>query len=101
MPESIALITGVGGFGLIIVAVTWLGASHHAHGGLLSVYRADPWPRGLQESDTPHFAVEHADGLRRGSPAMAVTGHDDQHLDPVLVGTEVVELYTRRLGPHD
>jgi hypothetical protein len=101
---SVALVTVALGFGLIIVAGSWLGAgSHLPLAGLFPLQGRDDWPHGVQEGDAPHFAVEHADALRPGSPGAA----DERPRNPASVAQddaadpppEVVELYTRRLGP--
>jgi len=48
------------GFGLIAAAGAWLGAGRFdVFCGLIGTTRPTPWPVGVQETDTPHFAVEH------------------------------------------
>jgi hypothetical protein len=103
--ESITLVTVVVGFGLVTVVIAWLGDGHLSLGAFLPVQPRDEWPRGVQEGDVPHFAVEHVDALRPGSDGSAAAGdmpgssvtvdRDDQ---PVAQ-PEIVELYTRRLAP--
>ncbi len=48
------------GFGFIAAAGAWLGAGRFdVFCGLVGSTRPTPWPAGVQEPDTPHFAVEH------------------------------------------
>lgn len=94
MPESLALITAVAGFSLIIAAGARLGAgSHLSLAGLVAARAVNDWPHGVQESDVPRFAVAHADGLR---PDATPTTADFPAGE--FETAEIVELYEGPLG---
>lgn len=94
MPESLAFVTALAGFGLIIVAGARLGAgSHLSLAGLVPAHGQSDWPQGVQEPDAPRFAVAHADALRRdATPATADL--PAQEFDT----PEIIDVYERPLG---
>ena len=101
MPASVELVSVIVGFGLITFAGARLGAgSHLSLTGLFANQAVDAWPRGVQEGDVPHFAVEHADTLRH-RPVQA-SPFEDLALDSpepprsVLVAIEVRHRTPRR-----
>lgn len=100
MPAPVELVSVIVVFGLITVAGARLGAgSHLSLSGLFVSAWSSEWPRGVQESDVPHFAVEHADGLRHPPPAVAPyeeLGGDD----PQATRAEIVELHVGRVTSH-
>jgi hypothetical protein len=54
---------------IVIGALKLGGGMDLSLGGLwASPYARPDWPRRVQEADSPHFAVSHADALRRGTP---------------------------------
>jgi hypothetical protein len=60
----------IAGFGFLLGAGALLGAGMDTSlTGLFPRNGQRDWPRGVQESDVPRFAVEHLDALRPGSPA--------------------------------
>jgi hypothetical protein len=61
--------------------------------GLFPTQGRSDWPHGIQESDAPRFAVEHAAALRPG--AECDMGMDDVEDGPV---GDIVDLFNRRLG---
>jgi hypothetical protein len=79
----------------IVIGAFKLGAGMDLSlGGLwASPYARPDWPRHVQEADSPHFAVSHADALRRGTPiALApVVIHDDDEPQPEMVQIDDVE----------
>jgi hypothetical protein len=57
---DLTLPIGLLGFGIVAAAGAWLGAGRFdVFCGLVGTTRPTPWPVGVQEGDTPHFAVEH------------------------------------------
>jgi hypothetical protein len=53
------------GFGFVLGAGALLGAgSETSLTGLFAQNDRRDWPRGVQETDVPRFAVEHLDALR-------------------------------------
>jgi hypothetical protein len=90
VPSPVVLLSVLVGFGLIIVAGTWLGAgSHLALEGLFPAQGRSDWPRGVQEGDVPHFAVDHLDSPSHPAPA---------DIPPIAVGPVVV--HVGFLDPH-
>ena len=66
MPDAIVYIALV-----IVCSVAAIGGaralgSRAWHGGVITGQARSDWPRGIQEQDVPHFAIGHADALRRG-----------------------------------
>jgi hypothetical protein len=62
MLESIAVIVS---FGLIILAIQWLGSeTESALGGMLATAGQPDWPQGVQEEDVPRFVFGAAVGAR-------------------------------------
>jgi len=62
----------IAGFAFLVVAGALLGAGTDGNlTGMFPPSSKRDWPRGVQETDVPRFAVEHLDGLRRDySPAL-------------------------------
>lgn len=58
------------------------------------------WPRGVQEPDAPHFAVEHADSLRPNAEIDPAAAGPDADIE-VQVDGEIIELFNRRLASAD
>lgn len=88
MPDGLAFISMIAGFGFVIVAGAKIGAgSHTALVGLFATEGARDWPTGVQEADAPRFV------FARSSVVMAVTSAagDIPASDVPLV--EVEELY--------
>jgi len=54
---------------LFIAAATLRSGTTEGLDGLFAKSGEGDWPRGVQESDVPRFAIEHLDGLRPGSGA--------------------------------
>lgn len=54
---------------LFISAAMLRSGSAEGLDGLFARSDQRDWPRGVQESDVPRFAIEHLDGLRPGSGA--------------------------------
>jgi hypothetical protein len=53
------------GFGVLLAVAALAGAGSDPFlTGLFPQNDARDWPRGVQETDVPHFAVEHLDALR-------------------------------------
>lgn len=98
MGDPATLLAVIFGFTLLIVMASWLGAgttlSFH---GLWARPAVQDWPRGVQESDAPRFAVGHLDGLRPGQPMTVDTAPIafDDHIDAPR--TELIDLGSRRL----
>lgn len=61
-------------------------------GGVITTYRRDDWPYGVQEGDAPRFAVAHADALRPNPPREAV---ETVEVDGIPPAPEIVELHVR------
>ena len=98
MSDGVIYVTLVVGFGFVIVAGARLGAgSHLSLAGLFPTSGVRDWPKGVQESDAPRFAVAHLDGLRPEHPVtvgVARISADDPVDAPRI---EVIELTSRRL----
>lgn len=99
MSAPVELASVIVGFGLIAFAGARLGAgSHLSLGGLFVPHGRSDWPRGVQETDVPHFAVEHAEALRR--PPAVFASHEELTGDEAEPSpTELVELRVRRVEP--
>jgi len=69
------------------------GAVDVAFGGLFPAQGRSDWPHGVQESDAPRFAVEHAASLRPGAGAALGALEAEDGLEG-----EIVDLFNRRLG---
>jgi hypothetical protein len=54
---------------LFVAAAVVRSATNDGLDGLFAKSGHGDWPRGVQESDVPRFAIEHLDGLRPGSGA--------------------------------
>jgi hypothetical protein len=54
---------------LFVTAAVVRTATNDGLDGLFAKSDQRDWPRGVQESDVPRFAIEHLDSLRRGSGA--------------------------------
>jgi len=63
--------------------------------GLFGTAAGRDWPRRVQETDTPHYAVAHLDGLTPGTPTALTPVLRD---DPEEPRPEVVDLGSRRAG---
>jgi hypothetical protein len=60
----------IAGVAFLFVATTVVRSStNDGLEGLFAKSGQSDWPRGVQESDLPRFAIEHLDGLRPGSGA--------------------------------
>jgi hypothetical protein len=91
---DLTLPIGLLGFGLIAAAGAWLGAGRFdVFCGLIGTTRATPWPVGVQEGDTPHFAVEHL-AAAMGLPvdeATPATADEDPTIEEVSLA-EMLDL---------
>jgi hypothetical protein len=96
VPASVELVSVIVGFGLIAFAGARLGAgSHLSLNGLFAGPSIDAWPRGVQEGDVPHFAVEHAESLRH--PAAPASPFEDLAADsPEAPGSVPVAIEVHR-----
>ena len=98
MPDGVVSVTLVVGFGFILIAGSRLGAgSHHALAGLFAQHGVRDWPRGVQETDAPRFAVRHLDALRPGQATLIDTSTADEGAADGC-RTELFDLGSRRLG---
>jgi hypothetical protein len=85
MPDGLAFISMIVGFGLVIVAGAKLGAgSHIALAGLFAIHGPSEWPTGVQEADAPRFV------FARSSAVMAAD----------VPAVEIEELYAGPIRLH-
>ena len=99
MPASLSLILVVAGFGLITAIGAWLGAgSHLSLAGLFPARGRIDWPRGLQESDTPRFAVAHLDALRPETRAPDTPEIEELSAVTGAPAPRIVEVQVPRVG---
>src|SRR3954468_19665653 len=81
------------GFGIIVAAGAWLGSGRFdIFCGLLGTTPAPPWPVGVQEADTPHFAVEHRAAAMGTAPLPERAGIDEEPAIEADVEVELVEV---------
>jgi hypothetical protein len=99
MSDGVTYLGLVVGFGFILVAGWRLGAgSRDVLAGLFPAHGVRDWPTGVQEGDTPRFAIGHLDGLRP-VPAILRDGSPARLGEPFdLLLPELVDLGSRRLG---
>ena len=87
MGDPATLLAVLLGFGLLLVAASRLGAgTTFSLQGLFARPAGRDWPRGVQETDAPRFAVSHLDSLRPGTPVRLDIGPlDDDGPSPEMV----------------
>jgi hypothetical protein len=81
---------------LIVVGSTRLGsATSLALTGLWAPQGRPDWPRGVQETDAPHFEVTHLDALQPGTPMVLDGPARDSSAEPDEPAPEMIELFDR------
>ena len=65
MIDTVTIVWLIAGFGFLFLVGALLGAgTDNPVAGLFPQSGTRDWPQGVQETDVPHFAVEHLDTLR-------------------------------------
>ena len=72
------------------------GAADVAFAGLFPAQGRSDWPHGVQESDVPRFAVEHAASLRPGTD-VAIRDLEAGDDAEVRLQGDIVDLFNRPL----
>ena len=94
MPDGLAFVSMIVGFGFVTVVGAKLGAgSHTALAGLFATQGARDWPTGVQEADAPRFVIAPpSDRTTPAWPAADIT-------EAGARATEIEELYAGPIRP--
>jgi hypothetical protein len=95
MPDGVVDIAMLLACSLAAVGGARLLGSRMWLGGVITTYRRDDWPYGVQE-DVPPFAVAHAGALRPSPRSDDAVTTD---IDGAPPAPEIVELHTRGYSP--